>query len=196
MCGRYTVNTEDEIVEMREIIQEISVRLSKEDAAAYQNFGKDVFPSAIAPVITPRNGIKLLKWGFEKWDGKGVVFNAKSETIATSKFFSPHLLKGRCIIPAGAYYEWRKENGKAIEKFRIFSPQKEPIFMAGLMKQTSEQNAEYVIITRPAAENISFIHNRMPLIFGKQQVIDWLCGNFQPELLQDNAVQVAFEQVG
>lgn len=194
MCGRYTVNTEDEIIEMREIIKEISLRLSFENAAEYTFFGGEAYPSCIAPVITPNDGIKLLKWGFEKWDGKGVIFNARSETLMTSRLFSPHLAKGRCIIPAGAYFEWQRVNGKPTDKFRIGSPDRGPIFMAGLLKQRPDKQTEYVVITRPAAENIRFIHDRMPLIFGKEQVADWLTGSFRPELLQDYSYDVEFER--
>lgn len=193
MCGRYTVNTEDEIMEMRDIIQEISIRIMNE---AEFDYGKEAYPSCIAPVITPNKQLSLAKWGFEKWDKKGVIFNARSETIETNKVFSHYLNNGRCIIPASSYYEWIRLNNKPIEKYRIFSEEGKPIFMAGIIKNNINLNKqEYVIITRKAADNISFIHHRMPLILSAEQALLWMSGDFDKRLL-DIINNLGFEKVG
>ncbi len=46
MCGRYTVFTEEEIIEMRAIIAEVSKRFTAKPVAA-----GEVFPTNIAPVL-------------------------------------------------------------------------------------------------------------------------------------------------
>ena len=76
MCGRFTIFTEDELEEIREIIQDVSVLLSKEDMTV---LGKDAYPSSKIPVITKEKHLKLMQWGFEKWDDdKKVIFNARA----------------------------------------------------------------------------------------------------------------------
>ncbi len=61
MCGRYTVLTEDEIIEIREILKKLSLRIVKDDFKEYDKantaYGKgvEVFPTNHAPVITKNN---------------------------------------------------------------------------------------------------------------------------------------------
>lgn len=194
MCGRYTVNTEDEIIEMREIIQEISIRLSKEYMAAYG--GKEAYPSMDAPVITDEKELILCKWGLKKWNSNGVIFNARSEGVATSKFFAPHLKTDRCIVPASSYFEWQRENNKAIAKYKIFADNHKPLYMAGIIRKNPDSHDEFAIITRDAAENISFIHHRMPLILNEEQVILWLDKNHYQRLLYTESISVDYKKVG
>lgn len=179
MCGRYIPNTEDEITEIREILNEISGRISRIDYDL-TNDRADVFPSTLNPVILERdNGVVVdeLKWGFGKWDGKGTVINAKSETVKKSPFFSPHL-NNRCVIPAHGYYEWQSGEGKTKIKYEFTSPGNKGLFMAGLFRGN-----EYVILTTRAKEQIRFIHDRMPLLMLPEQIYGWLRSDIAPERL-------------
>ena len=90
MCGRYTVFTEDEILEMRAIIQEVSRRFG-DDAIAKG----EIRPTNNAPILT-LDGNRLVpqpvSWGFPKWDGSGVVINARSESALQKTMFEKPLL--------------------------------------------------------------------------------------------------------
>lgn len=70
MCARYTVFTEEELIEMRSIIDEISRKFG--DGAV--NTG-EIRPTNMAPVLI-YDGNRLspspVSRGFPKWDGKGV----------------------------------------------------------------------------------------------------------------------------
>ncbi len=185
MCGRYTANTEDEVIEIRGILAGLSMRLSnhgirrESDLAAEHDriftdiYGKEIFPSGTAPVITNSGDIILSKWGFDKWDGKGLVINARSETAGSSRFFSPYAQKSRCIIPASHYFEWKKEPKQSAVKYRLGVKCSSGIYMAGLLNK--EKN-NYVIMTKQAAESIGFIHDRMPVLLLSSQVVSWLNG--------------------
>ena len=83
MCGRYVSNDEEEMLQI--------IRTNKllYDELLLDNiqYNKEVFPSQNAPIITQERKLITSKWGFEKWDGKGIIINARSETLATSRFF-------------------------------------------------------------------------------------------------------------
>ena len=69
MCGRYTVLTEQEIIEIREILQEISMRIVKDEFGEYTERPGEIRPTNQAPVITAGKGgisFESLKWGFKK----------------------------------------------------------------------------------------------------------------------------------
>jgi putative SOS response-associated peptidase YedK len=56
-------------------------------------------------------------------------------------------------------------------KYAFTSNDKHGIFMAGIEKQ-----GEFVIITKPAEDEMLSIHPRMPLIIPAEQAVDWLNG--------------------
>lgn len=184
MCGRYSVLTEDEIIEVREIIREVSLRISNDD---FQDISEtaatEIFPTHHAPVII-RDGdgavsFENLRWGFKKWDGKGVIINARSETLETKDIFSRLLNAGRCVVPAGEYYEWEKIGQEKIKHF-IKDVEGNLLFLAGLYQDTAD-GREFVIITKEAVGDVKKIHNRMPVILRAEQIESWLNGNLSPE---------------
>ena len=193
MCGRYTANTEDEVIEIRGILNALSMRLSSDISdgmlAAYAGlYGKEIYPSENAPVVTC-DGILRYKFGFEKWDGSGLIINARSETISSSRFFKP-FLKNRCIIPASHYFEWKKVPHTHTEKYK-FGSGKSGIFMAGLMDAKPGKES-FVILTKQADENISFIHERMPVILPVSRILSWLDGTLSPDTLASVCVENIF----
>lgn len=188
MCGRFSIFTEEEIIEIREIIKDISVLLSKDELSALD---RDAYPSAKIPVITKDKELKLMQWGFKKWDEDKVIFNARSETVLTSRFFSSHVRTNRCLIPARAYYEWRKLPDKKSEKYKLYS-EDGLLFIAGFKRQDKD---EVTMITRDRAENIDFIHNRMPLIFNKERAHLWLEEGYYTSLVYENSIPISYEKM-
>ena len=183
MCGRYIPNTEDEIMEIREILKEISIRLSQSEL---QN-NEDVYPSKITPAIYMDDEYTIMdkaKFGFEKWDKKGVIFNAKSETVTQSKFFNPFIDGNRCIIPAHSYYEWQTMADKQKIKYEFYSEEQDFLLMAGIYRQNHD-NREFVILTKQANESIQTIHPRMPVILQHEYVRDWLNGKLNVSNIND-----------
>ena len=112
MCGRYTVFTEQEIIEMREILDEINRNFGGQ--AAQLKTG-EIFPTNLAPVIIAEGGIMAARpmfWGFPKWKGSGVIINARAETAADKPIFRSSLATRRCIVPSTGFYEWKRVEGK------------------------------------------------------------------------------------
>jgi len=150
MCGRYLVITEDEIIEMRAILEELNNTFGSSDSfnifnqlpqplisnlqldndpfvkyAKNHNLSNasELFPSQTAPVIVFDNdalSIKPMKWGFTKWDGKGNIINARSENIENNSFFKDSFSSRRCIIPSRGFFEWSHNNTKPNIKHATF----------------------------------------------------------------------------
>ena len=179
MCGRYIPNSDFEMKEIINSLIQIKGELPQDEKDNFITDGRDIYPTNITPVIYFSDGmihIHKTKWGFEKWDGKGVIINAKSETAETGRFFSPYVKSNRCIIPSHGYYEWETLQDKKKIKYAFTNDKSSGIFMAGLYRQNNSEN-EFVILTKNANPNISFIHDRMPLMIEQAQIQDWLTGS-------------------
>jgi putative SOS response-associated peptidase YedK len=127
-------------------------------------------PTNRAPVIVVDDGGRravLPSWGLPaSWDNKPLI-NARAETLSERKTFRP-LLGNRCLVPATAYFEWRKD-GRHKRKNRI-APAAGGLFaFAGLM-----DGDHFTIITCAPAPDIAHIHNRMPVILARDGEAPWL----------------------
>ena len=71
-------------------------------------------------------------WLVPSWSqgpsSKFSMFNARSETLTSSRAFKKPYQSQRCIIPASSYLEWKKVTGGK-QPIELFYPQK-PIFFA------------------------------------------------------------------
>jgi len=185
MCGRYSVLTEGEIVEIREAIQSASLQIAKDDFTGdYVKRGDEVRPTDHAPVIIWQGqgvvSFQDLRWGMKVWDGQAKpIINARVETLETTKTFAPLLTAGRCVVPTGHFFEWKKTGGKSV-KHMITDREGNLLFMAGLYRETG-QGREFAIITKDAQGDISEIHDRMPVILRADQIEDWLSGKLSPD---------------
>ena len=182
MCGRYTVLTEQEIIEIREILQDISLRIVRDEFEDYTEKPGEIRPTDRAPVITlNKDGISFenLKWGFKKWSGSGVIINARAESVKTKDMFINHLASGRCVVPASDFYEWQnttnvKRKHYAKDKFGNL------LFMAGLYRDTDD-GREFVIITKESSGEMAKIHDRVPVILRTYEIESWLNGKLDPD---------------
>ena len=101
-----------------------------------------------------------LEWGMMPlWSRiKRPVINARMETVGRKSMFRDSFSKRRCVIPATAYYEWFSSPvGKQPYCIRLENDL--PLLLAGIYLDN-----QCVILTRPAQEDIAFIHNRMPVV--------------------------------
>ncbi|MCR5558285.1 MAG: SOS response-associated peptidase [Butyrivibrio sp.] len=157
MCGRYVCysQTEDDVEEELGL-----ARGSLEMAAG------DVCPTDLAVVLT--NGLKIntMPWGLKE---KSLIINARAETALEKPTFGDSILRRRCIMPAGAFYEWDKDKNKVT----FFRQDESPIYLAGFY-QLSDNKDSFVILTTAANESMIKVHDRMPLMIEKDAVRDWL----------------------
>jgi len=199
MCGRYSVLTEDEIIEIRGILKELSLALVKDDFERYEKMEGEVLPTDQAPVITKNTaGISFesAKWGFQRWNGSGVIINARCESIQIKSTFSKLVEAGRCVVPAAQFFEWEKKEKRKIKHYAK-DRDGNLLFMAGLyrdikadaadLNETPDGNEfirEFVIITKQATGEMATIHDRIPVILRVDQMEAWLSGKMNPDDLE------------
>ena len=190
MCGRYYVEPESSS-ELLELIAEAK-RKSDEVKTG------EVFPSDTAAVIANNRQLKPaafpMRWGFER-KGGGLVINARSETAAEKQLFRESAQLRRCLIPASCYFEWeRRTDGKV--KYAIRPRGKELLYLGGLYtKPEPGALPRFTILTRKAADDISFIHDRMPVIVPKEKEPDWLSQQMTlDELLEDAETDMEYSE--
>jgi len=168
MCGRFYIDPELE-KEIKAVVEEISNKYKDTPELSAMKTG-EIYPTDIVPVLTAGSPM-LMKWGFTGYTGKGQIINARSETAADKPMFRKSFLRKRCLIPANYYFEWEKR-GAIKQKYAIGSGK--TIFLAGLYRiEPDERLPRFVILTRPAAPKLEFIHNRMPVILPKDSHELW-----------------------
>ncbi|MGB0747728.1 MAG: SOS response-associated peptidase [Magnetospiraceae bacterium] len=127
-----------------------------------------------ACLVFTKDSAGTLSWGIPApWDGKPLI-NARLETVAEKPTFRPYLEKP-CVVPATAYFEWRKtETGQRLRNRIALAA--DPLFgFAGLHDGT-----HFTILTRAPAPTIAHIHTRMPVILAAGDLEPWLTGRMTP----------------
>lgn len=179
LCGRYLLQLEEEISELRQIISEVSERFKDTPLLASMKTG-EVFPTNVAPVLVPgrnKEQATLMKWGFPKWQGKGVIINARSETAIEKKMFRSSLLERRCVVPTTGYFEWQKSEGSKKNKYLFRLPGTHMVYLAGFYETFDVKKLPYeayLILTTAANKSVASYHERMPLVLEADKVNDWL----------------------
>ena len=180
MCGLYFIETDEDIIEMKIILDGIRKHYHNSETLFAFAPG-EVRPANLAPVIANSRYLKprpfLMKWGFSRLDHKSLIINARSESAMDKPIFQRSMLQRRCLIPASYYFEWEhKEKEKTKYKIR---PACFPMFyMAGIYRYEAQSLLPaFTILTRSPISEIAFIHNRMPVILGKEEQQIWLSQN-------------------
>ena len=170
MCGRYWIDDGRDSVELQGIIGQVNRR----PAPGPVKTSGEILPSDVAPVVANSRRMTpaafAMSWGYALGDGKRVI-NARSETAAQRPLFRDGMSQRRCAVPASCYFEWERAGGKRT-KYAIRPRQGGLFYLAGLYR-IAAGGPEFVILTRPPADSIAFIHDRMPVILPPERVADW-----------------------
>lgn len=166
MCGRYnfTVEQSDEVIE---ILEQLNAKIHGKAVKT-----GEIYPTNLAPIlveeeskISPAPAV----WGFQKFNDKGVIINARAESAPEKKTFRDSLLNRRCIIPSTGFYEWDGSKRKYL--FRLEDTT--ALYMAGLFTLYNDE-MRYVILTTGANSSIKDVHDRMPLVIPKNDIKTWI----------------------
>lgn len=170
MCGRYYVD-DDTAREIEKLVRQVEEKVNGAKRST------DVFPSQTAPVISGcEEGLNasMKAWGYPGIQGKGLIINARAETVLEKRMFQEGIQHGRCIIPAAGFYEWNQAKEKLrFERPHVRNPEKEILLMAGIF-QKKEGEDRFVILTTAANDSMKEIHDRMPLILEPDEIESWI----------------------
>jgi putative SOS response-associated peptidase YedK len=113
------------------------------------------------------------------------LINARAETVETSPAYRTSFRHRRCIVPADAFYEWRRERDPLTGRVRRSHPfairraDGQPLAMAGLWAvwrnpATAERLYTCTILTGAPNELVAPIHDRMPIVLESPDWDAWL----------------------
>lgn len=179
MCGRFTLAASpDAVAEFFELI-DLPV------------FGPryNIAPTQPAPVvrITGGGGVRRfdhLHWGlipsWAKDPGIGSrMINARGETVASKPSFRAALRQRRCLVVADGFYEWRKLPGtKRKQPHHVRRCNAGLMALAGLWERWEGPDGRAIesctIITTEPNDLMKPLHDRMPVILGRDDFELWL----------------------
>ena len=133
----------------------------------------DVCPSMSPVVIAAGKGdgsfplkVRYMNWGILD---KSLIINARAESAAEKPMFADSFLHRRCVMPAGAFYEWDGDKSKVT----FYSMDRSPIYLAGIYT-LSDNKDSFAVLTTAANASMIRVHDRMPLMIPAESVKDWL----------------------
>ncbi len=156
----------------------------------------DVFPSRQAAVLISgsspdgkaaensrsvgcRDGLtaRLMTWGYPMSSGSRLTINARAETISVRPMFREDYAFRRCAVPAEKFYEWKRTGTDRVKyEFRPSEETDRRLYLAGIFHrdQSDEAGGRFVVITTKANASMAPIHDRMPVLMGREEIRDWL----------------------
>ncbi|MBK8992529.1 MAG: SOS response-associated peptidase [Gammaproteobacteria bacterium] len=161
MCGRYNIHDDPWL---QTLLRELGLDVRIPSRA-------NIAPTEAVPVVIEEQGVRRLRemrwWLVPSWapeiDQRYSMFNAKAETLGTSRAFRGPLRHRRCILPASSFIEWTPVDGH--KQPWLIRPERGAIAFAGLWdvwEKDGNHLESCAIITTGAAPGIDRLHNRMP----------------------------------
>lgn len=195
MCGRYAASRD--AAALVEVLTDLGLVIGEvgEDARhVAPRFNTS--PTDVSLVVAQqRDGQALrvspLSWGLvPSWakDRRGAarMINARVETVASKPAFKGLLAERRCLVPADAWYEWQARDVGPKQPFAVL-PARDPLLMlAGLytwwrdpaVPRTADADTawfgSFTVLTAPAREDLTWLHDRMPMAVARDRWQDWL----------------------
>jgi putative SOS response-associated peptidase YedK len=178
MCGRYRLSRRKQIIE-----EHFDCGPWDDDWSPRYN----IAPTQPIPVIRqhpkePTRQISTMRWGVvPHWakdaSGAAGTINARSETAAEKPAFRDPMRYRRCLIPADAFYEW-KRNGASKQPYCFEVNDGEMFAFAGLWDGWKSAEGQWIktcsiLTTIPNAVTAS-VHDRMPVILDRESYDLWL----------------------
>ena len=184
MCGRYVRRGDKQkIAEAFQVRSELgSLSMPPDDY--------NIAPSTFQPVIreSREDGsreIVLMRWGLIPFftknlsDVKGIsTINTRAESILKSPTWREPFKKRRCLVPASAFYEWKKLDAKTKQPYAFTVSNAAMFAFAGLWDAWKDGQGQWLqsfsIVTTEANELMSSVHTRMPVILHKRDYARWM----------------------
>lgn len=152
---------------------------------------EQVRPTQAATIVRSDDGkpaVSQARWWLIPWFHKGAVkdwkattFNARAETVRTSRTYRDSFSRRRCLVAADGWYEWKGEREDDAKKKQpwLFEPRDgAPIMLAGIWDrcETTDQGLveSFTVVTQPAGAPLNGYHDRAPVILFGPDWSRWL----------------------
>lgn len=186
MCGRFNITSDP----LARLLMEL-VNMPYEGRDNFNAAPTEKIPVVrIAPPGHERAGepeLVPMRWWLTPYWAKEVstkysMFNAKSETAATSPAFREPFRKRRCVVPVTGFYEWSRAQAEKVP-YLIRPTRHGGLLLAGLWDhwrnaESGEELLSFTILTAPAHPDFEFLHTRQPVMLSIQEARRWL----EPEI--------------
>lgn len=160
-----------------------------------QRFGTDVLdtyapnfnaaPTHLLPVITTdsAHGISTFYWGTSpEWSKNKTlsekIINIRAESILEKPVLKKGMMKNRCLVPADGFYAWRKVGKKTSIPYRLVTNDQDLFSIAGIWEEFEDNEGNelhtFSIITTESNRIVATIHERMPVIFTRENEEIWM----------------------
>ena len=180
MCGRYVISPDRDV----DLWRAIHAAMGRTEAGGAYRAEGEIRPGDTVPVIAAGRGGRpaafAMRWGYSLSDGRRVI-NIRSETAGEKAAFRDSLRLRRCAVPASWYFEWERHGHEKV-RYAIEPSDGGPLFMAGLYRAEGK-TMEFAILTRDPAEEIAFIHDRMPAVLTVELAGLWIRPDTDPAAL-------------
>jgi len=130
-----------------------------------------------APELIPMRWWLTPAWA-KSLSTKYSMFNAKSETAATSPAFRGPFQKRRCVVPISGFYEWSRQHNQKLP-YLLKAHEQPGLLLAGLWDswQDPEQGKQvlsFTILTTAASAGLAFVHHRQPVMLSMEEAHLWM----------------------
>ena len=167
----------------------------------------NIRPTDMAAVLAPNKqgnmAVFPMIWGFTHEATEKPIVNFRVESADQKAMWKDSWYRRRCIIPASWYYEWgvppsevgfrnaNEQRSNKKEKYVIQPEGSEITYLAGLYRFQEHRGVQipmFAVITRESVEPVSSIHDRMPLILGKENLREWIRADSDPDSIAAKAL--------
>lgn len=146
----------------------------------------NIAPTDSAPVVRRSRSrdervVEPARWGLvPPWAPDPSIgtrmFNARIESVSTSKAYRRPFASRRALVPAEGWYEWRKLPGGGKQPYFFTRPG--GVVFAGLWESWRSDDGNlisFTVLTCPAVgEEIESVHDRMPYVLPPERFSAWL----------------------
>jgi putative SOS response-associated peptidase YedK len=114
------------------------------------------------------------------------MFNAKAETLATSRAFKAPFAHRRCLVPVAGFYEWVKEGERKLPYY-IRPRADDGLLLAGIWDhwRNGEETVEsFAVVTTAVHDRLAFVHRRQPAMLTRAEGRRWIDAEEDPVQLR------------
>jgi putative SOS response-associated peptidase YedK len=175
MCGRFNVIDNPGL---QQLLRDLGIDLRLPP-------GINLAPTESVPLVREGEGEAARGVDYARWwltpswapavEQKYSMFNARAETLASSRAFRHPFKCQRGLVPMSSFIEWRPEGG--IKQPWLITNERQALAVAALWdvwEKGDEPLLSCTLVTSAAADEFAPWHSRMPLLLAAEECERWL----------------------